>query len=238
MMIELNNLSKTYKNKTALEPVDITIQAGECVVLCGGNGAGKSTLIKMLTGIEKASTGKLVFHSKNKKPFAYMPDQMNFPPELTPFEILRYYGNFLNVGTEELRDALKEVGLWEQRNQRVGGFSKGMSQRLNLAQCLLIDTDIYIFDEPTNGLDPYWVIKFKQIIQQLRHRKKTIIVSSHIMRDAIEIADKVLILFNGKLKSFDTLNNIYKEHHCRTLEDVFLAIHMNEQMGADTSQAI
>ncbi|MED3553733.1 ABC transporter ATP-binding protein [Cytobacillus praedii] len=228
MIVELRNISKKYKNKTALSPVDLTINKGECVVLCGGNGAGKSTMIKILTSIEKSSTGQVIFHSDKKKPFAYMPDQMNFPPEFTPIEILNYYGTFLNTPKARIQEVLVDVGLWEKRNQRVGGFSKGMSQRLNLAQCLLANTDIYILDEPTNGLDPYWVIQFKEVIQTLKKQQKTVIVSSHIMRDAIEIADKVLILFNGKVKSFGTLDSIYRDHECKTLEEVFLSIHQKE----------
>lgn len=228
MIVELQNISKKYKNKTALSPVDLTINKGECVVLCGGNGAGKSTMIKILTSIEKSSTGQVIFHSDKKKPFAYMPDQMNFPPEFTPIEILNYYGTFLNTPKARIQEVLVDVGLWEKRNQRVGGFSKGMSQRLNLAQCLLANTDIYILDEPTNGLDPYWVIQFKEVIQTLKKQQKTVIVSSHIMRDAIEIADKVLILFNGKVKSFGTLDSIYRDHECETLEEVFLSIHQKE----------
>ncbi|WNS73576.1 ABC transporter ATP-binding protein [Bacillus sp. DTU_2020_1000418_1_SI_GHA_SEK_038] len=228
MILELRNLSKKYKHKTALYPVDAGIILGECVVLCGGNGAGKSTMIKMITGIDQASSGKVVFHYKKKKPFAYMPDQMNFPPDLTPIEILHYYGKFLKADKEKIQQVLQEVGLWEERNLKVGGFSKGMNQRLNLAQCLLADTDIYILDEPTNGLDPYWVIQFKRILQKLKNEHKTVIVSSHIMRDAIEIADKVMILFNGKVRSFGTLEEIYHEHNSESLEEVFLSIHENE----------
>jgi len=229
MILQLSNISKKYHHKIALSPLDLSINEGECIVICGGNGAGKSTMIKILTGIEKATTGDVVFHSSGNKPFAYMPDQMNFPGELTPLEILQYYGVFLNADKRKIHQVLKDVGLWEERNQRVGGFSKGMSQRLNLAQCLLADTDIYILDEPTNGLDPYWVIQLKQIILKLKDENKTVIVSSHIMRDVIEIADKVLILFNGKLKSFGTLNQIYSDHACGSLEEVFLAIHDGER---------
>lgn len=229
MILQLSNISKKYNHKIALSPVNLSIYEGECLVLCGGNGAGKSTMIKILTGIEETTTGKIIFHSEAKKPFAYMPDQMNFPHELTPIEILQYYRVFLNVSKEKMKEVLKDVGLWEERNQRVGSFSKGMSQRLNLAQCLLADTNIYILDEPTNGLDPYWVIQLKQIILKLKERNKTVIVSSHIMKDVIEMADKVLILFNGSVKSYGSLAQIYSEHSCRSLEDVFLALHKSEQ---------
>lgn len=231
MILELKDLSKAYKKKTALAPLNLLIEKGDCIVLCGGNGAGKSTMIKMLTGVESPTTGSVVFHSKQQKPFAYMPDQMIFPPELTPYEILDYYRRFLNKNKESIKWVLEKTGLWRERNQKTGGFSKGMSQRLNLAQCLLVDTDIYILDEPTDGLDPYWVIQLKKIIKELKEENKTIIVSSHIMRDAIEIADKVIILFSGKLKFFGTLDQVYKEYKCTSLEEVFLSIHKNEQLS-------
>lgn len=231
MIMELKELSKAYKKKKALAPLNLSIDQGECIVLCGGNGAGKSTMIKMLTGVESPTTGSVVFHSKQQKPFAYMPDQMMFPAELTPFEILDYYGRFLNKNKEAIKLVLEKTGLWNERNQKAGGFSKGMSQRLNLAQCLLADTDIYILDEPTDGLDPYWVIQLKKIIKELKEKNKTIIVSSHIMRDAIEIADKLIILFNGKIKFHGTLDQAYKEYKCASLEEVFLSIHKMEHQS-------
>ncbi|WP_264739359.1 ABC transporter ATP-binding protein [Cytobacillus firmus] len=231
MILELKDLSKAYKKKTALAPLNLHIENGDCIVLCGGNGAGKSTMIKMLTGVERPTTGSVIFHSKQQKPFAYMPDQMIFPSELTPYEILDYYRRFLNKNKESIKWVLEKTGLWNERNQKAGGFSKGMSQRLNLAQCLLADTDIYILDEPTDGLDPYWVIQLKKIIKELKEENKTIIVSSHIMRDAIEIADKLIILFNGELKFYGTLNQVYKEYRCTSLEDVFLSIHKNEHLS-------
>ncbi|MBG9588652.1 ABC transporter ATP-binding protein [Cytobacillus firmus] len=228
MIVELKELSKAYKKKTALAPLNLHIDQGECIVLCGGNGAGKSTMIKMLTGVESPTTGSVMFHSKQQKPFAYMPDQMMFPAELTPYEILDYYARFLNKDKETIKLALEKTGLWSERNQKAGGFSKGMSQRLNLAQCLLADTDIYILDEPTDGLDPYWVIQLKKIIKELKEKNKTIIISSHIMRDAIEISDKLIILFNGKIKFHGTLDQAYREYKCSSLEEVFLSIHKIE----------
>ncbi|MBX9974000.1 ABC transporter ATP-binding protein [Cytobacillus firmus] len=228
MILELKDLSKAYKKKTVLAPLNLHINKGDCIVLCGGNGAGKSTMIKMLTGVERPTTGNVLFHSKQLKPFAYMPDQMIFPSELTPYEILDYYRRFLNKNKESIKWVLEKTGLWNERNQKAGGFSKGMSQRLNLAQCLLAETEIYILDEPTDGLDPYWVIQLKKIIKELKEENKTIIVSSHIMRDAMEIADKLIILFNGKLKFYGTLDQLYKEFRCASLEEVFLSIHESE----------
>lgn len=133
-------------------------------------------------------------------------------------------GIFLGVGQSKINSLLKRVGLWDVRNQKVGSYSKGMSQRVNLAQALLADVDIYIFDEPTNGLDPYWVIQFKDIIRELKKEGKTILLSSHIMRDVAEISDRVVILFDGIMKENGSLEEIYKRQECDNLEEVFLKI--------------
>lgn len=224
-IVEAVSISKNYKKKAVLKTSSFSILKGKCVVLCGGNGAGKSTIIKLLTGIEKPSSGKITFHTNGKKLFGYMPDQMVFPNELTPVEILTYYGNFLNCDKEKINDVIKKVGLWNERNQRVGSFSKGMSQRVNLAQCLLADVDVYILDEPTNGLDPYWVITFKQIIRELKEQGKTVILSSHIMRDIVEIADEIILLFKGNVCGHGNIDELYEKFNCTSLEEIFLSLH-------------
>lgn len=229
MVLNIANLSKKYGKKQVLAPTDLSIYDGECVVLCGGNGAGKSTLIKLITGIEKPTTGGFEFTVDHKKKFGFMPDQMYFSPELTATEVLRYYANFLGVKKDKITELLKKVGLWKVRNQRIDSFSKGMSQRINLAQALLAEADVYIFDEPTNGLDPYWVIEFKKIIHELKQAGKTVILSSHIMRDVVEISDRVVILFEGEVKENGSLEEIYERQECDNLEDVFLTILEKEQ---------
>ncbi|QOR65920.1 ABC transporter ATP-binding protein [Cytobacillus suaedae] len=224
-VLEINQLSKVYSSKTALYATNLKVYQGECIVLCGGNGAGKSTLIRMITGLERQSSGTVTFHTSKKKCFGFMPDNMNFPKELTLFEILSYYASFLNVHREKIEEVIKRVGLWNERNHRVSSFSKGMTQRVNLAQCLLADVELYILDEPTNGLDPYWVIKLKDIIKELKNDGKTIILSSHIMRDIIDVSDRIFILFNGKICGNGSLEEIYKANECTSLEDVFLNLH-------------
>jgi ABC-2 type transport system ATP-binding protein len=222
--LEIKDVSKTYGKKTVLHPTSIDIKTGKCVVICGGNGAGKSTLIKMITGIEKATNGTIQFHTKGKKSFSYMPDHMNFHDELTPVEVLDYYASFIGAKKEKIQEVLERVGLWDKRNHKVGSFSKGMTQRVNLAQALLADVDLYILDEPTNGLDPFWVIQFKQILQDLIDEEKTVVLSSHIMRDVVEICDEIVILFEGKIKTSGTLDDIYSETGCSSLEEVFLSM--------------
>lgn len=224
IILKAQNLSKNFGKKQVLFSTDLSINKGECVVFCGGNGAGKSTLIKLLTGIEKPSSGTVQFLTSKKKSFGYMPDNMNFPGELSPIEVLMYYRTFVDASKEAINEVIKKVGLWEVRNQKISSFSKGMSQRVNLAQALLADVGLYIFDEPTNGLDPYWVIEFKNIIKELTNNGKTVILSSHIMRDVAEISDRVFIIFEGQVKENGSLEEIYEKYETQTLEEVFLKL--------------
>ncbi|GAB3802772.1 ABC transporter ATP-binding protein [Virgibacillus kimchii] len=224
IQLEIKDVSKKYGKKTVLQPTNLNITRGKCVAVCGGNGAGKSTLIKIITGIEKASSGSIQFNTKSKKNFSYMPDHMNFHSELTPVEVLDYYASFIGAKKEKIQEVLEKVGLWDKRNNKVGSFSKGMTQRVNLAQALLADVDLYILDEPTNGLDPFWVIQFKQILQELIDNGKTVVLSSHIMRDVVEICDEIVILFEGNVKTSGTLEDIYSETGCSSLEEVFLSM--------------
>lgn len=223
-ILSVSNLSKKYGKKNVLYDTNLQIPNGKCVVIVGGNGAGKSTFIRMITGIEKATTGTIQFHTEKKKVYGYMPDHMYFHTELTPIEILSYYASFLKVDKGKVYEVIERVGLWEHRNEKIGSFSKGMAQRVNLAQALLADVDLYIFDEPTNGLDPFWVIQFKQIIKELKAEGKTILLTSHIMRDVVEISDQVVILFEGKIVASGTLDEIYELHNCSSLETVFLSL--------------
>ncbi|MFG6114654.1 ABC transporter ATP-binding protein [Halobacillus sp. MO56] len=225
VILQASGVSKRYGKKQVLDKTDISISAGECVVLCGGNGAGKSTLIRVLTGIERGTTGKVMFPEAGGKSYSFMPDHMEFPKEMTALEILSYYRGFLDTGVRrDAEEVLREVGLWEKRHQKIGSFSKGMAQRLNMAQALLADVELYIFDEPTNGLDPYWVIAFKEMVESLKHKGKTVLLISHIMRDVVDIADRVVVLFEGRIEADDSLAGLYRTYQSSNLEEVFLRI--------------
>ncbi len=230
LIARISNLSKSYQKKAVLLPFHLDINQGECIVLCGGNGAGKSTLIKMLVGVLAPSTGEFTFYTNSQKKFGYMPDHMNFQNELTPIEILQYYGAFVKASPEKIQKVLARVGLWDKRNDKIGSFSKGMAQRLNLAQSLLPEVDLFIFDEPTNGLDPFWVIEFKSIIEELKKEGKSILLSSHIMRDVVDIADRVAFIFEGEMKACGALEEIYRQCRCETLDEVFLSFVQNKNM--------
>ena len=205
-MIVIQELTKTYKTgKTGLHPLNYEISKGKIVALTGGNGAGKSTLIKLLTGIMKPTSGSVEWNGQS---FSYMPDDLGFPEELTAFEVMKLLGTLKNADAASCQQVLEYVGLDDVKNQRIGTFSKGMKQRLAFAQALLSKEDVLILDEPTNGLDPYWIKWMKECLLQEKQKGKTIIFSTHELSFAESIADDLLFFYNGKSLIHDTLKNL------------------------------
>ncbi|MBT2688459.1 ABC transporter ATP-binding protein [Bacillus sp. ISL-47] len=229
-LVEFVNINKSFHEHKKIGPISFTIQKGEILALCGGNGAGKSTLIKMLTGILNPSGGSLQLEGTPADPtsktykasFSYMPDDMAFPRQLTGWEILTFYSSLQGVETVRAEGVLKKVGLYEDRNRMVKNYSKGMQQRLSFAQALLSDAPLLILDEPTNGLDPYWVFRFKEIVREERDKGKTILFSTHILSMVEEIADTAVFLEDGKLLHHEKVNVLTKSQEGYvSLEKVF-----------------
>lgn len=214
MTVEFYNLSKIVKKKHLLIPLNYQLSKGRILALCGGNGAGKSTLIRMITGIIKPTTGYVTINglnkNKHKKQFleqlGYMPDDYQFQKSMTTKETLDFYARIKNISKTRYLETLKEVGLLDKLNEKVGKFSKGMNQRLLLAQALLGKPNILILDEPTNGLDPYWVKQFCNLMLQAKKNGQTIIFSTHDLHIAEQIADEVLFLSDGEVISKGPIN--------------------------------
>lgn len=228
--IDLVALSKIYSETSKVEDIRFSVQAGEIVALCGGNGAGKSTLIKMLTGIIKPTSGHIEYDGQVVDPisksyrnsFSYMPDDMLFPRQLTAFEVLTFFASLRKVEKDKVNEVLEIVGLSDDRNRMIKQFSKGMQQRLSFAQALLADTPLLILDEPTNGLDPFWVYRFKEIIQEEKNKGKAILFTTHILTLVEEIADKAAFIQDGALLYFDSVEQLMmKSGKKSSLEKVF-----------------
>lgn len=228
--IELKNITKVYSPTAKIENINFSVGKGEIVALCGGNGAGKSTIIKILTGIIKQSDGVILLDGQPvdtiskayRTIFSYMPDDMLFPRQLTALEVLRFYSSLLGVENDRVMEILELVGLYDVKDKVIKQFSKGMQQRLSLGQALLGDTPILILDEPTNGLDPYWVVRFKEILQEEKRKGKAILFTTHILSLVEDAADKAAFLGSGQLLHFDTVHDlIHTGGERRTLESVF-----------------
>lgn len=211
----INNISKRIKKRVIVEPLTHSLNTGNIIALCGGNGAGKSTLIRLITGLISPTSGEVYLNGiskkQNKKKFlneiGYMPDDFQFQKSITAKETLLFYAKLKGIGSKRVEDIFKQVGLLEDQNKKVSTFSKGMNQRLLLAQALLANPNFLILDEPTNGLDPYWVKQFSKLMLSAKKNGQTIIFSTHDLHVAEEIADEVLFLKNGNVIDKGPIHN-------------------------------
>ncbi|MGN1401975.1 MAG: ABC transporter ATP-binding protein [Bacillus sp. (in: firmicutes)] len=225
--LELKNVSKVYTPQSRVEGISFPVGKGEIVALCGGNGAGKSTLIKIITGIIKQTSGEIWLDGQQadtisqsyRQMFSYMPDDMLFPKQLSAVEVLNFFAGLRGAPKEKAAEVLELVGLYEVKDRLIKQYSKGMQQRLSFAQALLSDTPLLILDEPTNGLDPFWVWRFKEILQDEKAKGKAILMTTHVLHLVEEIADKAAFLENGKLLHFDTVKELMG--NSPSLETVF-----------------
>ncbi|GAX89586.1 ABC transporter ATP-binding protein [Effusibacillus lacus] len=208
-VLELDNVSKTIGEKIIVQPFSLRLSAGQVLALCGGNGAGKSTILRMIAGILQPSSGTIrvcgLEWKHSRKEFAgkigYMPDDFQFGQSLTARETLGFFAELRGVSRDKADQTLELVGLSEVANRQVSGFSKGMRQRLLFAQALLADPPLLILDEPTNGLDPYWMRSFVSLLNTVKKAGQSVIFSTHNLGIAEETADQAVFLREGCIVS-------------------------------------
>jgi ABC-2 type transport system ATP-binding protein len=220
-----DNLFKTYteglisrKKFQALKGVSFSVNQGEVFGLLGPNGAGKTTFIKVLLGIIKKTSGSASMmgypagSKRCRELVGYLPERLRIPPHLTAYNALEYFGNLSNVPKRTIlakRDEYLElVGLKGREKDLVKKFSKGMVQRLGLAQALLHDPRMVILDEPTDGLDPRARAEMRAIIRSLTDRGVTIFLNSHLLQEVEMVCDRVAILDKGSLRYCGPVANI------------------------------
>ena len=219
MILKLEQISKNYDQIRALDSVTIEIREGEALGLVGPNGSGKTTLLKVLLGITRPTSGKVLIRGeaptdkdwKNfKKALGYMPERVSFYDNLTGTETLRLFARVKGRKLDDTREIVERILSKDVLGRRVGGYSKGMRQRLNLAQALLNEPDVLVLDEPTSGLDPVGTREFYDILEEVRGRRKlTVILSSHILAEIEDKTDRVAIMKNGTLKAIGRLEELY-----------------------------
>jgi len=203
----MEGISKQYKQKHALHPFSMEMREGECVVLCGGNGAGKSTILNILAGVSKPTTGSVVLNGikmdQDKMAYVtcigYMPDEFMAQGEMGVREFLEFYASLRLVPQDKINHIIAQIGLEEKQQEQVKALSKGMRQRLLLGQAILSEPDLLIMDEPTNGLDPFWINEFIELIQALKKRGMMIVFSTHMMDVAAEVGDRIMFIHEGRL---------------------------------------
>jgi len=220
-MIEISELTKTYGTQTVVNHLNLNIEKGEVFGLLGPNGAGKSTTIRMILGMTEPSSGNVKvdgFQSnmepiKVKQSVGYLPEDIGFYDKMTAFENLMYTAQLNRMSKTEAKrrveELLKMVGLQEARNKKAGTFSKGMKQRLGLADVLVKNPKVIILDEPTLGLDPKGMREFLDLIKELSEKNGvTVLFSSHHLHQVQHICNRVGLFVNGNLIASGDVNSL------------------------------
>lgn len=218
-ILEVKKAQKLYGKFQAVKDVDLKIEKGKIYAILGHNGAGKSTLIKMILGLVKPSAGNieiegLSYEDKNreiKKKIGYLPERMNFYDNLTAWETIIFYAKLKGVSQKRCDEVLEQVGLSEVKHRRVGAFSKGMQQRLGLAQAIIHKPNLLVLDEPTTGLDPIGILELKEMIKNWNQEGTTILFSSHNLYDVEEVAQLIGIMHQGELVAQGSLQKLQEQ---------------------------
>lgn len=222
-MIEIKNLSKNYGKFTALQPLDLSIEAGTVFGFVGQNGAGKSTTFSILSTLLAPSSGTATINgydilkeSKDvRKQLGYMPDFFGVYDQLKAEEYLDFYGASYGLTAIErqklIPQLLELVNLSHKRSEYVDLLSRGMKQRLCLARSLIHDPAVLILDEPASGLDPRARVEMREILKELKKMGKTIMISSHILPELAEMCDVIGILDQGKLVAKGSVSDIQQQ---------------------------
>jgi ABC-2 type transport system ATP-binding protein len=201
--IEIHQLVKRFGENAAVDGLDLTVSFGKTFAFLGPNGAGKTTTLRIMTGLAKPTSGKVVIEGVevgvgNHPPIGYLPDTPNFYNWMTPHQFLNYIAQLHHLDTSPVDETLERVGLADSAKKRIGGFSRGMKQRLGLAQALLPRPRVLLLDEPVSALDPAGRKDILDIMSELRGQM-TVFFSTHILNDAERICDEVAILNKGRL---------------------------------------
>ncbi len=231
MQLEIQHISKKYsKNKYGLKDFSITIEKG-ILGLLGPNGAGKSTLLKMIATVSKPTDGIILLNKNNivkdanymRKQLGYLPQDFGVYPNLNAYEFLEYMAAMKGVGgknlTPRITQLLEGLNLIDAAKKPIGTYSGGMKQRIGIAQTLLNNPKIVVFDEPTVGLDPEERVRFRNLISDLANNC-IVILSSHIVSDIDTIADQVAIMKNGSLLTKGTPEHIIKSIEEKVFETI------------------
>jgi ABC-2 type transport system ATP-binding protein len=216
LAIDLRDVAKRYKgNHLALRGIEMHVRAGEIFGLLGPNGAGKSTLVKIIMTIVRPTRasgtvlGQAVGHKPTLARIGYLPENHRFPRYLTGRQIVEFFGEMAKVDRRTAKRRAAElidlVGMSKDADRKVSTYSKGMAQRIGLAQALVNDPDLVLLDEPTDGVDPVGRRDIRDVLLELRSRGKTVFINSHLLGELEMICDRVAILLAGEVAKQGTI---------------------------------
>lgn len=244
IVIDIQHLSKYYGSYKVLNDISLQVSSGEIIGYIGPNGAGKSTTIKILTGIIPEFTGKatvLGFDLESnplevKRRIGYIPENAALYDVLSPMEYLRFVGGLHQLETSQLDtkavELLRLFGLYDNRNDRMTTFSKGMKQKVLLISGLLHNPEVIFLDEPLSGLDANAVILVKEILAQLKAAGKTIFYSSHLMDVVEKISDRIVLINKGTVIANGSFADLKSQQASGSLEQLFNQLTGNNEHTA------
>jgi Cu-processing system ATP-binding protein len=239
-ILKIEAVSKRRGRQDVLSAVTLGVAPGERVALLGHNGAGKSTLMKVILGLTPLSDGTIRIggaapgSTAARAAVAFLPEAVSFHKALTGREQLGLFSRLAGVGTRPVSDLLERVGLADAADRRIGTYSKGMRQRLGLAQVLLGRPKVALLDEPTSGLDPISRQELYAIIDELAEHGAAVLIASHALTEVEARTDRIAILRNGRLVADDTLQNLSRKANLPTRLRIVARPGQVEQLAADT----
>lgn len=220
-IVSLDNVVKIYHtglrrgNISALNEVDLSIDQAEIFGLLGPNGAGKTTLMKVLLGITRPTSGEVTVMGLppddpgSRDKIGYLPENHRFPSHLTGMGLLELAGRMCGMSSSEITkradELLKLVGMDKWGTTKIRKYSKGMAQRIGLAQALINDPDLVCLDEPTDGVDPVGKIEIRQVLHRIKEQGKSVLLNSHMLSEVESVADRVAILSKGRVRRVDSV---------------------------------
>ena len=226
-MIETTDLSKKYDNKAVVNNLNLKVGAGEIFGFLGPNGAGKTSTMKMLLGLVQptSGTGKVAGFDiirqvlDVRRSCGVLPDPAGFYDNLNARQNLKFYASLYNLSGDDLKNKVETtldlVGLKDAKDKKIGKFSKGMKQRFGVAQAIVHDPPVLMFDEPTAGIDPQGAEDYRNLMKEMKAKGKTIFLTSHVMPEVEAICDRIGIIVNGEMKICGNVDELVDQYSRR-----------------------
>lgn len=218
-VVSLSNVSKHYGSVNALTTVNMTLKSSEVLGLFGHNGAGKTTMMKLILGVIEPTKGDInvlgmspnaidAWHMRTQ--IGYLPENVSFYEQLTGLEVLTYFAKLKGFTKKHAVDLLEQVGITHAMKRQVKTYSKGMRQRLGLAQAFIGEPKLLLLDEPTVGLDPIATAEFYQTVDQLKNQGTSVILCSHVLSGVEQHIDRAMIMSQGEVLAMGSLSELRK----------------------------